>query len=63
MTCPVCGGKTKVVDVVTIVDCNYRRRKCISCNYISKTKEIECDDEEYVSRQTKDFKRSKLNEV
>ena len=63
MTCPVCGGKTKVVDVVTIVDCNYRRRKCVNCKYICKTIEIECNDDEYVSRQTKDFKRSKLNEV
>lgn len=63
MTCPVCGGKTKVVDVVTIVDCNYRRRKCICCNYVCKTIEVECNDDEYVSRQTKSYKRRNNLEV
>lgn len=50
MTCPVCGGKTKVVDVTTTGDCNFRRRKCVECNYICLTKEIDCNEKEYVGR-------------
>ena len=41
MTCPVCGGKTRVVDVVTEVDCTYRRRKCTECGYRFFTEETE----------------------
>lgn len=39
MTCPVCGGKTRVVDVVTEVDCTCRRRKCTECGYRFFTEE------------------------
>lgn len=41
MTCPVCGGKTRVVDVVTEVDCTCRRRKCTECGYRFFTEETE----------------------
>lgn len=41
MTCPVCGGKTRVVDVVSDPDCVYRKRKCPKCGYRFFTNEIE----------------------
>ena len=41
MTCPVCGGKTKVVDSRVEVDNVLRRRNCIECGYRIYTEEIE----------------------
>lgn len=39
MTCPECGGKTKVMDTVTISEEVYRRRKCLSCDKLFYTVE------------------------
>lgn len=43
MTCPVCGGKTKVVDSRPEPDCVHRRRVCIECKHSFMTSEIEND--------------------
>lgn len=50
MKCPVCEGKTKVLDVVhgDIDNEDYRRRKCLDCGYELYTAEIEVEyDERY----------------
>lgn len=41
MTCPVCGGKTRVITNVSEPDCIYRRRKCKECGYSFYTEEVE----------------------
>ncbi len=41
MTCPVCGEKAGVIDVVSEIDCTYRRRKCVKCGYSFYTEEVE----------------------
>lgn len=43
MTCPICGGETKVVDSRSELDCVYRRRRCLDCEYRFTTREIEDD--------------------
>lgn len=42
MTCPVCGGNTKVVDS-RVKDCDsvWRRRECQECGYRFNTEETE----------------------
>lgn len=42
MTCPVCGGDTKVIDV-RAPDCEHfrRRRECLECKYRFFTVEYE----------------------
>ena len=46
MTCPVCGGKTRVMDSRSDCEGVYRRRKCKECGYALYTSEIETDGEE-----------------
>ena len=43
MTCPICGGKTKVVDSRAELDYVYRKRRCLDCKYSFTTSEIEDD--------------------
>ena len=43
MTCPVCGGATKVIDSRPEVDNVHRRRECKECGYKFSTVEIEED--------------------
>ena len=43
MTCPICGGETKVVDSRSELDCVHRRRVCAKCKYSFTTSEIEDD--------------------
>lgn len=45
MTCPLCGGKTKVKDVANDIDIVIRKRECLECNKIFYTKEIDFDNE------------------
>lgn len=47
MICPCCGGVTKVVDSRANKDTVVRRRQCLSCNKLIKTKEIIITDKEY----------------
>lgn len=41
MTCSDCGGHTKVMDTVTIANEVYRRRRCLNCNKLFFTEEID----------------------
>ena len=45
MTCPECGGKTKVVDIVHNPDAyeDYRKRVCKDCDYTFYTIEYDID--------------------
>lgn len=43
MTCPVCGGKTRVVDTVGDLESVYRIRKCLICLHVFGTIETECE--------------------
>lgn len=43
MTCPVCRGKTRVLDTRSDYDAVYRRRKCKECGYTMTTTEYEND--------------------
>lgn len=47
MTCPVCGGDTKVAYCVRDCEGVYRRRKCIECEYKFYTTELESDGDRY----------------
>lgn len=41
MTCPVCGGKTKVEKICSNTEEIYRRRSCQECGYTFYTTEAE----------------------
>lgn len=43
MVCPNCGGKTKVKESRADSDVIYRRRRCIDCNYIFYTEEVDSE--------------------
>jgi transcriptional regulator NrdR family protein len=43
MTCPVCGGSTKVYDSRPDIDCVRRRRVCVRCGHNFITLEIDED--------------------
>ena len=43
MTCPICGGKTAVIDTRGNIDHVIRRRKCIECEYTFRTTEMETE--------------------
>lgn len=47
MICPYCGGVIKVVDSRANKDTVVRRRQCLSCKKLIKTKEIIITDKEY----------------
>ncbi len=43
MICPICEGKTKVIDSRSECDCVKRRRECLGCGHRFSTEEIEVD--------------------
>lgn len=43
MTCPICGGDTKVPDTRCLGDSVSRRRMCVECGYRFNTIEIDRD--------------------
>ena len=43
MTCPICGGETKVIDSRSEPDCVHRKRVCVECKHSFTTSEIEDD--------------------
>lgn len=47
MTCPVCGGVVQTKQ--TVKDCEgvYRQRKCLECDHVFYTTEVESDGEDY----------------
>jgi transcriptional regulator NrdR family protein len=58
MTCPECGGKTRILRTIKQCDVNYRRRKCIDCDYIFFTTETEAKNSrfEYYDAQNDEMK-------
>jgi transcriptional regulator NrdR family protein len=44
MTCPVCGGETKVIDTAGDYEAVYRTRRCVQCEHRFSTIEFEHDD-------------------
>lgn len=60
MTCPVCGGKTVVIDSFSECDCIYRERKCAECGHRFTTAETECELDCTVNSMR--YKRRKDNE-
>ena len=44
MTCPVCGGKTTVINSAADCECVYRKRKCVECGHTFATTEQESND-------------------
>ena len=47
MTCPICGGLSKVTDSRSDCEGVYRRRKCVECNHSFYTSEYESDSSSY----------------
>lgn len=45
MTCPICGGATKVTNSRRDCEGVYRIRKCVDCNHTFTTAEYESDRE------------------
>lgn len=43
MTCPICNGKTKVIDSRHEDDSTRRRRECAECGYRFSTIEVDSD--------------------
>lgn len=43
MTCPICNGKTKVIDSRYDDDSTKRRRECAECGYRFSTIEVDSD--------------------
>lgn len=43
MTCPICGGKTKIYDSRPDEETVKRRRECLECGYRFPTMEIDAD--------------------
>lgn len=43
MTCPVCGGDTRIIDSRDKEEFKKRRRKCLECGYKFNTIEIDMD--------------------
>lgn len=46
MTCPICNGDTKVMDTARNEEAVYRRRKCLLCDRLIFTIELEADADE-----------------
>lgn len=58
MTCPVCGGKTKVIDSRCYdSESVWRRRECLECNHRFTTIELETE----TLREQR--KRERMNEL
>lgn len=50
MNCPLCGGKTKVIDTAADCESVYRKRKCLECKYNFTTTENESNDKHMIGR-------------
>lgn len=50
MNCPVCGGDTTVIHCRRDCESVYRRRKCLECNHVFYTTEVESDSAEDIRR-------------
>lgn len=62
MTCPTCGGKTKVADTGTYIDCIFRKRICLSCKKVFYTIETDFDNAKYAAKMIYELKRGKTSD-
>lgn len=53
MTCPICEGKTKILETRADTDCIRRRRRCLDCRYTFVTMEISKDLLDSISKEIK----------
>ena len=63
MTCPNCGGDTKVIDSRQQEDSVYRRRKCLICKERFSTTEIDLQMYEKLAYASLSNIQEKVNEV
>lgn len=59
MTCPICGGKTKVIDSAADYESVYRKRKCVECGCRFETTEMEGGDADTLAELRRGQKESK----
>lgn len=59
MTCPVCGGKNRVIDSRSDVEVVYRKRLCLECGHTFYTAEVETEySEDYRKLNKERYKRN-----
>lgn len=63
MTCPNCGGNTKVIDSRPQEDSVYRRRECLVCKERFSTTEIDMQMYEKMAKDTLSEIQAKVNET
>ena len=63
MTCPVCGGATKVADSLHDSDEVVRKRMCKACGHVFCTIELESDDAETEYVRLRDEKWKRFHEL
>lgn len=63
MTCPSCGGNTKVIDSRPQEDSVYRRRECLVCKERFSTTEIDMQMYEKLAKDTLIEIQEKVNET
>lgn len=61
MTCPMCGGDTKIVDSRKNIDNVVRYRKCRECSYRFST--IEVDEDYYNRREANQPSRGDMSKI
>lgn len=59
MDCPVCGGVIRTKQ--SLKDCEgvYRQRKCLECDYVFYTTEVESDGKDYKRLERENLDRLK----
>lgn len=63
MTCPVCGGKNRVLDSRSDCESVHRKRLCEECGHIFYTAEYDVDtDSEYKRILSENKKKGQTNE-
>lgn len=62
MTCPMCNGKTKVIDSRDVEDSRYRRHECLCCKHRFSTYEIDADYYEMLKHIDKESVQRELRE-
>lgn len=63
MTCPYCGGDTKVIDSRPSEDSVHRRRECLVCKERFSTTEIDMQMYEKLAKDTLSEIQVKVNET
>ena len=61
MTCPLCGGDTKVKDSVADAEGVYRQRKCKECAFIFYTEETDAEQTKFFDAKNT-FYRNRYHE-